>query len=248
MKTLFSCLYWAYLGSSSIILFFGALLIWAATPLDPARKLLHRYTGWWAQLYLRCLPGCRIRVEGRDKIKPDTPYVLVANHQSLTDAMALYALKVPFKWVSKKENFRIPFIGWNMYLNSTIKVDRGNVRDVGKTMEQCRRWLERGMPLMMFPEGHRSPTGEMIKFHGGAFKLAADCNCAVVPIVVDGTWPIYRGLQVMPFPGEINIRVLDAVTLADAAGRVTKLRDLVFERMQGNLADMRGRRKGLANA
>jgi 1-acyl-sn-glycerol-3-phosphate acyltransferase len=247
MKTLFSCLYWAYLGSSSIILFLGALAIWAATaPFDPRRALLHRYTGWWSQLYLRCLPGCRVRVEGREKIKPATPYVLAANHQSVTDIMALFAVDVLFKWVSKKEAFRIPFIGWNMYLNGTIKVDRGNVRSVAKTMELCQWWLQRGVPLMMFPEGHRSPTGEMIKFHGGAFKLAADCRCAVVPIVVNGTWPILRGLQVTPCPGEITIRVLDPVSLEDAGGRLTAFRDLVFDRMKETLAEMRGRIESLA--
>ena len=68
------------------------MLIWALTaPFDPARSLLHRYTCWWAQLYLRCLPGCRIHVEGREKIAPHTPYVLVANHQSAADIMALSA-------------------------------------------------------------------------------------------------------------------------------------------------------------
>src|SRR5262249_4410535 len=104
MGTIFSFLYWVYLGSTSILLFVGAVVIWAfTTPFDPAGALLHRYSCWWARLYLRCLPGCRLRVEGREKIIPGTPYVMVANHQSLTDVMALSALRVLFKWVSKKE-------------------------------------------------------------------------------------------------------------------------------------------------
>jgi 1-acyl-sn-glycerol-3-phosphate acyltransferase len=240
VATIFSILYWLYLGVTSIVLFFGALVIWALTaPLDPRGALLHRFTCWWSQLYLRCLPGCRIRVEGREKIVPRTPYVLVANHQSIGDIMALSALGVLFKWVSKKENFRLPFIGWNMYLNRTIKVDRGNLRGVAQTMDACQRWLERGIPVMMFPEGHRSPTGEMLKFHSGPFKLAAACSCAVVPIVVDGTMRVYRGLRVCPFPGRITIRVLDPVTVADVGGSVLKLRDLVACRMKEELAAVR---------
>lgn len=243
MSVLFSVLYWTFFALSSAVLFGGATLIWAATaPFDPTRKLLHRYTCWWGQLYLRCLPGCRLRVEGREKITPGTPFVLVANHQSATDIMALSALAVPFKWVSKKENFRIPFIGWNAYLNGTVCVDRGNVRAVSRMMADCRRYLELGVPLMIFPEGHRSRDGEMLKFHGGAFKLAAECGCAVVPIVVNGTLPIYRGARVMAFPGTVTIRVLDPVAAADVGGHPLKLRDLVFDRMREALAAIRGRK------
>src|ERR1051325_3423697 len=115
MSTLFSLGYWTFAAGSSFWLYLGALLIWSTTaPFDPTRSVLHRYTCWWGQLYLRCLPGCRVQVEGREKIKAHTAYVLVANHQSAADILALSALNVPFKWISKKENFRIPFVGWNM--------------------------------------------------------------------------------------------------------------------------------------
>src|SRR5206468_3710693 len=78
MGVLFSLLYWCYFAVSSGVLFLGALAIWATTaPFDPTRSLLHRYTCWWATLYLRCLPGCRIDAQGREKIAPRTPYVLV---------------------------------------------------------------------------------------------------------------------------------------------------------------------------
>jgi 1-acyl-sn-glycerol-3-phosphate acyltransferase len=240
MNLLFSIVYWTFFVLSSIILFLGALCIWAVTaPFDPERRLLHRYTCWWSRLYLICLPGCKLHVVGREKIEPKVPYVLVANHQSVTDIMALSALAVPFKWVSKKEVVRLPCIGWNMLLNRYVIVDRGNIRNVVKTMADCRRWLERKMPLMMFPEGHRSPSGEIMKFHGGAFKLAAEAGSAVVPVVVDGTRGIYQGLRVQAFPGTITICVLDPVTITDAGGKADKLRDLVFEQMTQALAEIR---------
>jgi 1-acyl-sn-glycerol-3-phosphate acyltransferase len=238
MSKIFSVLYWVFLAGTSMVLYPIAVMIWLVTmPFDPHRLILHRYTCWWAQLYVRCLPGCRIRVEGRDKIKPGLAYVLVANHQSMSDIMALSALAIPFKWVSKKEAFRIPLIGWNMYLNQYVCVDRGNVRNVRATMETCRSWLERGMPLMMFPEGHRSPDGEIHEFHGGAFKMAIDTGAAVVPIVVDGTHPIYRGFHVAAFPGTVTIRVLDPIP---ATGHANQLRDEAFALMQRELAAIRG--------
>lgn len=241
MSTLFSICYWAFAGAMTIPLYFGALLIWCLTaPFDPTRSLLHRYTCWWAQLYLRCLPGCRLEVEGREKIAPHTPYVLVANHQSSADIMALSALAVPFKWISKKSNFRIPFIGWNMYLNGYIRVEPGNPQSVQTTMERCRRWLARGVPSLWFPEGKRSRTGELLRFHGGAFRLAVEWGCAVVPIVVEGTRAVYRGWRVAAFPGPIVIRVLDPVTLAEAGGNADELREYVYERMRQVLLELRG--------
>lgn len=238
MTWIFSALYWCFLAVTSMVLYPIAVLLWLLTmPGGPRRAFLHRYTCWWAQLYVRCLPGCRIRVEGREKILPGVPYVLVANHQSMADIMALSALAVPFKWVSKKEAFRIPLIGWNMYLNQYVCVDRGNVRSVRATMDTCRVWLERGVPLLMFPEGHRSPDGEIHEFHGGAFKLALESGCAVVPIVLDGTRPIYRGAKVAAFPGTVTIRVLDPIP---ATGNASQLRDEVFALMQRELAAIRG--------
>lgn len=245
MSNLFSIAYWIYLGLSSIVLFGGALVLCALTaPLDRRRRLLHRYTCWWSTLYLRCLPGCRIIVCGRDNIAPNTPYILASNHQSMTDIMALAALATPFKWVSKKEVFRLPCIGWNMMLNQYVCVDRGNIRSVRATMESCKRWLDLGVPLMMFPEGHRSPTGELIDFHDGAFRLAASAQCAVVPIVVDGTHPIYRGLRVKPFPGTITIQVLKPMFADGSAGSAQRLREQVFQMMKQELKRMRNQPLG----
>lgn len=242
MTSLFSLLYWTYFCIVAVVMFPGALLLRLLTkPFDPTLKLLHYYTCFWGVLYVRCLPGCRIVVQGREKIAPDVAYVMVANHQSLTDVMVLDALLLRFKWVSKKEVFRIPFIGWNGALNEYVSVDRGNVRSLRQTMEECRDWLRQGVSLMMFPEGTRSRNGEMHAFHAGSFRLAAECDCPVVPLVVDGTFPIYQGWRVKAFPGTITIRVLDPVTLAEAGGKVNPLCELVFERMQKELAEIRGK-------
>ncbi len=96
--------------------------------------------------------------------------------------------------------------------------------------------------MLIFPEGHRSRSGEMIPFHGGAFKLAVDSGCAVLPIVVDGTLLIYRGRTVLPFPGRILIRVLDPIAPGEGSGSAEQLRQRVFQQMQQTLAELRGRR------
>jgi len=245
MSTLFSLVYWTFTAVSSFILYLGAVLIWLLTkPFDPTLSLLHRYTCWWGQLYLRCLPGCRIHVEGRDKIKPHTAYVLVANHQSAADILALSALSVSFKWISKKENFRLPFVGWNMSLNGYIRVEPGKPESIHSAMESCKAWLAHGVPVLWFPEGQRSFTGQLLGFHGGAFRLAADCGCAVIPILLEGTPAIFPDWRVAAFPGLIQIRVLDPITLAEAGGTADGLRDYVWKRMKETQAGIReGRAK-----
>src|SRR5881409_144730 len=93
-----SLVFWLFLAASSIALFPVALLLWAATaPFDRRRVLLHRFTCFWASLYTWFNPAWRVRVEGRDRIRPDAAYVMVANHQSLLDILVLFRLFVHFK-------------------------------------------------------------------------------------------------------------------------------------------------------
>ncbi len=87
---------------------------------------------------------------------------------------------------------------------------------------------------------HRSDTGEMQRFYGGAFRLAAECACAVVPIVVDGTGAVYRDWRLAPRPGIIRIRVLDPITLSEAGGTADGLREHSWKRMNQMLMTLRG--------
>src|SRR3989454_1863322 len=157
LRRALSLVFWLFLAASSIALFPVAVVIWAVTaPFDRRRTLLHQFTCFWASLYTWLNPAWRVRVEGREKIRPHVAYVMVANHQSLLDILVLFRLFVHFKWVSKVENFRIPCIGWNMTLNRYIKLRRGDKTSVQQMMRECERTLAQGNSIMMFPEGTRS--------------------------------------------------------------------------------------------
>ena len=185
---LFSVIFWAFLVLSSFALFPIAVLIWLVTsPFDQRRWLLHRFTCFWSSLYSWLNPAWPVELSGREKIRADETYVMVANHQSLLDILVLFRLFTHFKWISKIENFRIPLIGWNMRLNRYIELRRGDRESVLRMLERCRRTLAEGSSIMMFPEGTRSADGRLQGFKEGAFELALDTKRPILPIVVEGT-------------------------------------------------------------
>jgi len=187
-KRIYSGLFWAFLALSSIALFPVALVLWALTrPFDRRLVALHRFTCFWASLYTWLNPVWQVTVRGRENVAPGTAYVMVANHLSLLDILVLFRLFRHFKWVSKVENFRVPFIGWNMSLNRYIQLRRGDRQSVGRMMQACERTLREGSSIMMFPEGTRSPSGRLRNFKPGAFELALRTRSPLLPIVLRGT-------------------------------------------------------------
>jgi 1-acyl-sn-glycerol-3-phosphate acyltransferase len=211
--------WWAFLVGTSLALFPVAVLVWTVTaPVDPRRRVLHRFTCLWASLYTWLNPAWTVTVEGREKIRPGATYVMIANHRSFADILVLFRLFVHFKWVSKIEMFRIPCIGWNMRLNGYVPLRRGDAGSIADMMARCRRALAAGNSIMMFPEGSRSLDGRLKPFKHGAFTLAHEARAPLLPIVVEGTFEALpaRGL-VLGGPRAIHLRVLDEIPYADFA-------------------------------
>ena len=188
MLRVFSVLYWAFICLTLPIFFLGALIVFLLTAWwDRRRLLLHLYSCFWASFYVYANPLWRLRVGGRERLPWRGPAVLVANHASLIDILVLFALYRPYKWVSKTENFKLPFIGWNMSLNGYVPLVRGDRESVKRMMAMCRKLLNKKVPVLIFPEGTRSKDGQLQDFKDGAFQLAHELQCPVIPIAVTGT-------------------------------------------------------------
>lgn len=243
MKTLASYGLWLVILVTSPVLFVGALVVWAVTaPFDRRLRALHLYACAWASLYTYVFPYWTVRVRNRARIRADATYVIVANHQSLLDILVLFRLYKHFKWVSKESIFRVPFVGWNMTLNRYIAIRRGDRSDAQRMMGACGDTLEGGSSIIIFPEGTRSPDGEMRDFRHGAFTLARRHHVSILPIVVDGT------LDALPKHGltlqkraDIVIQVLHPID-PDAFADGDALRDEVHRVMEAALARLRGER------
>lgn len=183
-----SLLFWAGIAVSSALLFPIALLIALVTaPFDPRRRVLHQFTCFWASLYTWLNPAWRVRVVGRENVRPGVAYVMVANHLSFLDILVLFRLRRHFKWVSKIEMFKIPAIGWNMWLNRYVPLKRGDKQSIQTMLQICRERIAEGSSLMIFPEGTRSLDGKLQRFKTGAFQLALETRSPILPIVVSGT-------------------------------------------------------------
>ncbi|MBV1882557.1 MAG: 1-acyl-sn-glycerol-3-phosphate acyltransferase [Pseudomonadales bacterium] len=187
VEQIIGLLFLVFIVITCFFFFLGALVIWAMTVLfDSKLRILHYYSCFWASVYVWIMPAWRVKHEGKEHIKKKT-YVVVSNHQSLLDILVIFGLFFPFKWVSKAEIFRLPFIGWNMKLNKYVGVKRGDRGSIGEMMKESEAHLLQGSSVYFFPEGTRSIDGSLKSFKSGAFTLAKKLQVPILPIVITGT-------------------------------------------------------------
>jgi 1-acyl-sn-glycerol-3-phosphate acyltransferase len=169
----------------------------------------------------------KFRVEGAWPAEGG-PFVVVANHQSLLDIVLLSRMPREMKWVGKEELFKIPWIGWMLRLTGDIAVRRGDSESGGEAVAKAKAYLQRGMNVMIFPEGTRSRDARLLPFKKGAFRLAIEVGVPVLPVVLSGTAEGFQKGGTTVGPCDAVARILPPVptrglTQADAGA----LRDRV---------------------
>jgi 1-acyl-sn-glycerol-3-phosphate acyltransferase len=185
---LFSLWFWSYLIAALTVFWFAVLIPWLLiTPFDRRRVFSHWYAYTWANHLHRVSPFWTVVVEHAERMRDDQAYVLCCNHQSSGDILAMFALRKQFRWVSKRELFAVPFLGWMMAMAGYVGIKRGDKRSRERMMAKCRRQLELGNTIAIFPEGTRSTTKDMRPFKLGAFVLACESRKPVLPVIMEGT-------------------------------------------------------------
>jgi 1-acyl-sn-glycerol-3-phosphate acyltransferase len=217
-----------------------ALLVWppltlalflVTWPFDRNHVLTSHFYRLLPAFWSRSFPFWRIRIVGRWPADGG-PYVVVANHQSFLDIFVLCNIVHEWKWVAKKSLFQIPMFGWGFALTGSISLDRGDTASALAVMARCRHYLSDRISVMMFPEGTRSPDGQLLPFKPGAFKLAVEAGVPVLPIAVAGSAAGMPKGSIWVRPTTITLRILDPVSTAGLKGYdVRKLRDDVRERI-----------------
>ena len=168
------------------IFYVGA--VWLATAaFDRGRYQAGRAFRHLAMAQVKLNPLWHFETDGRPPANPRLPYVAVSNHESYADIFLISHFPWEMKWLSKDTIFKIPFMGWMMRMANDISIKRGKRESVVSAIAGCRDRLAKNVSVMIFPEGTRSPTGDMLPFKDGAFRLAIESGVPILPIAVAGT-------------------------------------------------------------
>lgn len=162
----------------------------------------------WARAILRAA-RVEVRLEGFERIPLDRSTILVANHESWFDVFALVAcLPGEYRFVGKIELTRIPFFGPAWQSAGHIAIDRGDRQKAIESLEIAREVLHRERAVVvMFPEGTRTPHGDLLPFKKGAFVLAGQADVPLVPAGIGGSRAIMPKGSWRVRPGTIVVRV-----------------------------------------
>jgi len=157
---------------------------------DHSGRILHGFARVWSKWILASIFS-PVTVTGLEKIDTSRPMVYAANHGSALDIPILYA-KLPFQFriLHKRELLSYPIVGWHLKRSGQICVDHQNPASSIGSVRTALKDLKKGMPLMIFPEGARTPDGQIKPFMQGAFFFAIKAQVEVVPIALVGTFDL----------------------------------------------------------
>lgn len=182
----------------------------------------------WMNVWLY-LVGCPIKVNGKENFIPGHSYIVTCNHNSLMDVpLSCPYIPGPNKTIAKASFAKIPLFGF-FYMKGSILVDRKDEQSRRNSFEKMKEVLKKNMHLCIYPEGTRNRTNEPLKkFHDGAFKIAKDTGCAVIPSVIFNTKKVLPpGKQFYFWPQKLQIDFLPAIK-ADSEEAYTDLKEKVF--------------------
>ena len=229
-------------------IFFTAPAIVAATLLMGSISLVtslwdrtgftqHRVARAWSHMLLK-LGLVRCRVTGVEKLDPRRGYVLVANHASYMDTPAILStIPLQFRFFAKKGLFSIPFLGGHLTRAGHLPVIRNDPRASLKTMAEGARMVrERGVSLLLFPEGGRTPK-QMRPFREGAAYIAIKAGAPAVPIALINTRNILPMGSAMVRGGEVEVQIGDPI---ETTGMTLHDRGKLNQILQDRVAAMVG--------
>lgn len=193
----------------------------------------------WARLVLWAA-GVEVTVEGAEHLSATEPQIVAANHASFFDIVAILGyLPVPVKFITKKELFAIPLYGSALRAAGHVRLDRARAREaMGVYAKAARQVVERKLTMLVFPEGTRTRTGELLPFKKGAFVLAIEAGVPIVPAYIANTFGIQPKGSIRVHPRPIRIFLAPPIP---SAGLAVGDRDALAERVREAIVALQAR-------
>lgn len=180
------------------------------------KKIYHKELRLLAKIII-FIAGIKLEVEGLENIPNERPLIFMPNHQGHADYFVLLAsLPLHILYVSKKENFSMPFFGNYIKNAGWISIDRENTDSAHKVLlNEIMTALKDGTSLVIFPEGTRTDTGEIGVFKRGGMFLASETNFPVVPAAISGSFNFLKKGKWIINPGIITVKYGKAISFAE---------------------------------
>lgn len=221
---------WFFLATA----FFGTLALIASVFAKTGRTQ-HRIAQVWARWCVR-LSGARLTVSGQSNLLRHPVAVYAANHTSYMDTPVVFGtLPFQFRILAKKELWSLPFIGWYLNRSGQIPVDTDNPRATLSSLSAGVKALKAGMPLFVFPEGSRTPDGELKTFLAGAAYLAIRAQVPVVPIALSGVYDLLPIHTSHFYPCSVSLTAGEPI---ETIGMTIRQTDELTERLRAAIAAM----------
>ncbi len=181
---------------------------------DPSGKSPHRIARAWSRMLI-FVSGMRVRVEGLERIAPESSYVIASNHLSLMDTpLVLAHIPLQFRFLAKQGLFGIPFIGGHLRRAGHISIPRDDARGSLKAMTEAARAIrEQGVSALVFPEGGRS-EGQLKEFKEGAAYIAIKAGVPIIPVAIRGTRQVLPMGSAVVRPGQVLLRIGEPIPTA----------------------------------
>lgn len=231
---LWSGYFWSMVGCLTVVwTFFSFLLFLIDFPLRLRGRLVHSGAVLLYKLIVFC-SGVRLDVRGKEHLQRREPRIIVANHQSHFDIVLLGALvPEPFKYISKKEHYSVPFMGWLMRMARYFGIERDNPRQSMQILRQAGEALDQGFSIVVFPEGTRTPDGEIQEFKGGPFYLGIRKRVPLLPIRLEGFREVLPKHSLRFRPGRASVIIGEPVYPGEKTGKdkdtfAEQLRDIII--------------------
>ena len=152
--------------------------------------VLHNFARFWSHLIMSTIQS-PLTVKELEHVDTSKPHVYAVNHASAMDIPILYVgFPFQFRIVFKKELLSYPIVGWHLKRSGQVCIDQQRPTNSIGSIRSALKSLKAGMPLVIFPEGGRTPDGDIKPFLPGAFFLAIKAQVDIVPVALIGSYEL----------------------------------------------------------